>query len=67
MTYYLVIVRESKQKTDKMKPHGQLFTFQKCALGMSPDNEITNIGKREISTDKSVFKQYSPSYQKTLL
>lgn len=57
MTYYLVIVKEGKQKTlDKMKLYANSPVFKNVPLGMSPDNEITNIiGKRGISTDKSIF------------
>lgn len=62
----------SERANRKQRAKGS-FTASSALLksvpaGISPDSEITNgIGKREISTDKSNFKQYSPSYQKTSL
>lgn len=66
----LIIVKEtSKYKIlNKMKLYCYLSLYKNVPLGKSPDNEITNIvRKRTKSIDKSIFKQFSPSYKKTLL
>lgn len=66
MTYYLVVVKE---QTKNRKNEANSSHFKNVPLGLSPNNKITNITyrKEENSTDKSTFKQYFPSDQKTLL